>query len=103
MGNNTTYRPLGVPPPDEVLILKRMLGFDPLNGGRRTGELRCTHPTTSGQVYLEITGTYVTVKQAQAIRKVLLSERPRKKRGKSDMIVLCGHGIDRQLCKQCNP
>lgn len=50
------------------------LGFHPLLGGRRLGELRCSRLSPDGKVWLEITGTWVSVAQAKAIRTILVEE-----------------------------
>lgn len=48
------------------------LGFHPLLGGRRLGELRCSRLSPDGKVWLEITGTWVSITQAKAIRTILV-------------------------------
>lgn len=55
--------------------LERVLGFHPLLGGRRLGELKCSHLTAEGQVYLEMPGSWVSIAQVQAIRTILMEGR----------------------------
>lgn len=54
--------------------VQQALGFHPLLGGRRLGELRCTMLSPDGRVWLEMPGSWVTVKQAKAIRAILVEE-----------------------------
>jgi len=53
--------------------LTEALGFHPLMGGRRLGELRCSS-LQAGQVFIEIAGSFVSVDQAKAIAAILRQE-----------------------------
>lgn len=46
------------------------LGFHPLMGGRRLGELRCSS-LQDGQVYVEMPGSFIPVEQVKMISKIL--------------------------------
>ena len=53
--------------------LSKRLGFDAENGGRRAGELRCDAiANAESSCLLYIDWTVVSIKQAQAIHKILV-------------------------------
>jgi hypothetical protein len=58
---------------DQDQALAQALGFHPLMGGRRIGEMRCSS-LQNGQVYLEMPGSFVSVAQVKAISKILTEQ-----------------------------
>lgn len=60
-------------PDTTVGPLTDALGFHPLMGGRRLGELRCSS-LQAGQVFIELPGSFVSVTQAKRIAAILREE-----------------------------